>query len=197
MGFGIFLIGCNLFSTVSPTLPPQLTATVNRFPTLPPTSTSLPPIALTPRVTPTTLTTQPPNNPTTQPPTPTVISNQLSVTGHIVFTCFIDSFDNICLMDGDGKNSKRFTQTKATDFYPSLSPDGKMIAFSSRRTGNFEIYLMNADGSNPRAITQGLGSCFAPNFSPDGKKIAFVVADEKSVQHIYVMGADGDRKSVV
>ena len=94
-------------------------------------------------------------------------------------------------MDGDGKNSKRLTSTKATDFYPTLSPDGQTIAFSTRRTGNFEIYLMGIDGSNPRRLTQGLGSCFAPNYSPDGKKIVFVVADEKNVQHIYVMGADG------
>ncbi|MEK9162351.1 MAG: hypothetical protein AAB261_03545, partial [Chloroflexota bacterium] len=73
--FGFLILACNIFATVTPTLAPQPTPTTNRFPTLPPTSTSQPPIALTPRVT-----------PTTQPPTPTAISNQLSVNGHIVFT---------------------------------------------------------------------------------------------------------------
>lgn len=47
-----------------------------------------------------------------------------SPVGHIAFVCFIDGFDNICLMNGDGSNVQRLTTTMATDFYPSLSPDG-------------------------------------------------------------------------
>ena len=40
-----------------------------------------------------------------------------------------------------------------TDFYPSFSPDGSKIAFSSDRDGNYEIYVMNADGSNQTRLT--------------------------------------------
>jgi dipeptidyl aminopeptidase/acylaminoacyl peptidase len=33
---------------------------------------------------------------------------------------------------------------------PAWSPDGRKLAFVSRRDGNSEIYVMNADGGNRR-----------------------------------------------
>jgi TolB protein len=40
------------------------------------------------------------------------------------------------------------------DAAPAWSPDGRKIAFQTRRDGNFEVYVMNADGSNPVRITE-------------------------------------------
>src|SRR5690349_9132615 len=60
--------------------------------------------------------------------------------GLIVYACFIDGFDQICLMNADGSNQRRLTTTRATDFYPSLAPGGGSIVFSSRRGGAFDIY---------------------------------------------------------
>ena len=110
--------------------------------------------------------------------------------GRIVFVCFIDGFDNLCLMNADGSNVQRLTFTAATDFYPCLSPDGQQIAFSSRRDNNFEIYVMNTDGGDPRRLTQNAGSNFAPEFSPDGSRIVFVSA-RGGAQNIWVMNTDG------
>src|SRR3990170_710037 len=55
--------------------------------------------------------------------------------GRIVYTCSIDGFDQICLMDANGGNIMRLTNEAVTDFYASISPDGNEVVFSSKRSG--------------------------------------------------------------
>jgi Tol biopolymer transport system component len=93
--------------------------------------------------------------------------------GKIVYSCYFDGFDDICIMDADGSNQKRLTEVKATDFYASLTPDGSSILFSSRRLEGFQIYRMDLDGENLERLTDDLGSLYAPSMSPDGSTIVF------------------------
>ena len=47
---------------------------------------------------------------------------------------------------------------------PAWSPDGKWIAFQTRRDGNFEIYLMNPDGSMQTPLQPASGNDFWPSW---------------------------------
>ena len=53
-------------------------------------------------------------------------------------------------MNADGSGVTRLTYNDVNDLSPAWSPDGRRIAFSSDRDGNFEIYVMNAAGEPPR-----------------------------------------------
>jgi Tol biopolymer transport system component len=69
--------------------------------------------------------------------------------------------------------------TRLADGYgPSLSPDGRRIAFVSAPT---TIYVMNVDGTGRRSLISGL----LPAWSPDGSEIAFVSGD------FFVINAQG------
>jgi len=94
-------------------------------------------------------------------------------TGKIAFACYIKQIDQICLLNADGSGRIQLTNLKATTFYPSVSPDGQTIFFSSRDTGNFEIYSIGMDGNNLQKITNGIGSLYAPELSPNGEWIIF------------------------
>jgi Tol biopolymer transport system component len=59
-------------------------------------------------------------------------------------------------------------------FFPRWSPDGNRVAFSSRRTGNYEIWIINRDGSGLRQLTQSQGGHYSP-WSPDGTMIAYSI----------------------
>jgi tricorn protease len=60
--------------------------------------------------------------------------------------------------------------------YPSLSPDGKQVAYFSDRTGEYELFVRPADGSGTeRQVTHlGPGFRYKITWSPDGKRVVFV-----------------------
>ena len=55
---------------------------------------------------------------------------------------------------------------------PAWSPDGRLIAFASRRDGPSHIYVMRPNGGGVRRITSGPANDDRPSWAPDGRRIA-------------------------
>ena len=70
------------------------------------------------------------------------------------------------------------------------TPTQRLIAFTSDRDGNFEVYVMNADGTSQRLLTSNPAIDCCPVWSPDGLFIAFA-SDRDGNFEVYVMNADG------
>ena len=60
-------------------------------------------------------------------------------------------------MNADGSGLRNLTRNPTLDSSPAWSPDGRKIAFVSRRDGRYGIYVMNADGSGQRRLTRAAG----------------------------------------
>jgi TolB protein len=68
---------------------------------------------------------------------------------------------------------RRLTDNDSYDAEGSLSPDGRFICFTSKRTGNLNVYAMNADGSHVVPLVTAAGYNGGPFFSPDGKRLVY------------------------
>lgn len=80
---------------------------------------------------------------------------------------------DIYLQKVDGLSVTQLTSDQADDAYPTFSPDGKQIAFSSTRNGSWDIYVMDNDGGNITQVTSGPGQDLHPSFSPDGTRLIY------------------------
>jgi Tol biopolymer transport system component len=79
------------------------------------------------------------------------------------------------------------------DHSPSLSPDGRRVAFASERAeaGNLDIFVADLDGSNVVRVTSDPEIDTEPRWSPDGSQIVFARADGAGHWEIYSVRADG------
>src|ERR1700686_2214426 len=58
--------------------------------------------------------------------------------GKIVFSYLGD----LWIVHEDGSNPVRLTVHRARDVYPRFSPDGKWVAFSSSRYGDYDVFVI-------------------------------------------------------
>ena len=74
----------------------------------------------------------------------------------------------------DGSGRRRLTDDPAFDGWPAIAPDGRTIAFASRRGGDrFRLYLMAIDGAEPRLVPTPPGYHYTqPAWARDGRALA-------------------------
>jgi Tol biopolymer transport system component/tRNA A-37 threonylcarbamoyl transferase component Bud32 len=85
----------------------------------------------------------------------------------------------------------RLTEEQGAEQRPSLSPDGKTLAYVVGWSGRRDIWSRRVGGRNPANLTKDCAQDdYGPAFSPDGEKIAF--RSECEGGGIFVMGASGE-----
>jgi TolB protein len=113
----------------------------------------------------------------------------------------------IYVINSDGTNRVRLTNTLDDESNPSWSPDGTRLTFArnARATGTgsslennrSDIYVMDADGGNVTKIAD-VADDKSPSWSPDGARIAFSsFAADGSSSRIYTVHPDGTQLTAV
>ena len=103
----------------------------------------------------------------------------------------------IWVADRDGRNARALT----TEGFESLggiyegatrrwSPDGKWLAYVSRRTGRSDVWIVPVDSGAPRQLTRDIANDASPAWSPDGRSIAFG-SDRGRQPDIWIVAAAG------
>ncbi len=81
---------------------------------------------------------------------------------------------------------------------PSLSPDGKWLAYVSDRgnTGKWGIWIQRLDGSESRKLAE-CRVCSYPVFTPDGEKIIYACGSSPQETDLYLISAKGGESSLL
>jgi serine/threonine protein kinase/Tol biopolymer transport system component len=98
----------------------------------------------------------------------------------------------------DQQRETRFTFEPANEQSPVWSPDGSQIAFSSSRSGSFDIYVKSSSGAGDQELLFQSNNSKGPNdWSMDGRFILFTELDAKTNSDLWVLPLFGDRKPFV
>ncbi|MEM8739047.1 MAG: DPP IV N-terminal domain-containing protein [Planctomycetota bacterium] len=85
----------------------------------------------------------------------------------------------------------QLTTDPGNEVMPSLSPDGRQIAFASDRGGTWDLYLMNIDGGPAVKLTEDGAQNLHPSFSPDGRQLVYASRGTRSgVWELVVIDVD-------
>jgi Tol biopolymer transport system component len=92
-----------------------------------------------------------------------------------------------------GIGARQLTSGPGQNQYPAWSSDGRQIAFTSSRTGNYELWVMDADGSRQRQVTHPpIEGGSVPSWSPDNRHIVFsAMSGSPPHPEIWTVDADG------
>ncbi|HEY7412699.1 MAG TPA: S9 family peptidase [Vicinamibacteria bacterium] len=83
---------------------------------------------------------------------------------------------DLWLVPTAGGPARRLTFNKASDGSPAWSPDGRRLAFVSKRDGDpaAQLYVLAVDGGEAERVTEMPRDVSDPAWFPDGARIAFV-----------------------
>ncbi|WP_153556330.1 M20/M25/M40 family metallo-hydrolase [Roseimaritima sediminicola] len=109
------------------------------------------------------------------------------------------SMMEIYIMDADGSNVQRLTDSLGYDGGPFFSPDGQRICWRrfSEDGATAEIYTMRIDGSDQQRLTRLDAMSWAPFYHPSGDYLVFTTNLHGFGNfELYLVRADGQGKPV-
>lgn len=83
---------------------------------------------------------------------------------------------DIYLVSANGGMAVPLTIHEAHDMMPVWSHDGKYIAFTSDRYGNFDVFVLPVTGGSPQRLTFSSANDYPFDFSADNKTVIFASA---------------------
>ena len=100
-----------------------------------------------------------------------------------------------------GFAKKLLTGHESEDCWPALSPDGRKVAFASRRDGNYNVWVFDRDTGDIRMVSTHSEATIPRQWSSDGKTIVCVAARDNAgplrCSRILLLDATGEKPETI
>jgi TolB protein len=117
---------------------------------------------------------------------------QSLVGSRIVFVSDRTGSKEIWVMNWDGTDQRQVTKYGSITTFPSVSPDGRIVAFTTYATGYPAIQMFSLDTNRKLPFYNQRASMNAfVSFTPDSKQIVFSSTAAGGAAQLYLANADG------
>ena len=100
---------------------------------------------------------------------------------------------DLWMINADGTGRERLTNDQSQSDWPVMSPDSRLIVFSSRRGGSRQIWSMDSERRNLKQLTGGANECFMPKITADGQWVAYqtwIASTDWTIRKIPIDGGE-------
>ena len=115
----------------------------------------------------------------------------------ILFIEYYNGYTVLSMMDPGKENITPLVQVANSAYFLSLSPDGKLIAYTGRVNKHEAILVMNVDGSHQHTVKELSGAeafgDFSPGWAADSKRLVYASTDGQELYTINLDGSDNQK----
>jgi len=103
----------------------------------------------------------------------------------------LGAVEEIGILNLGEKEFQEITADGVDNFKPVWSPTGRYIAYTSNKSGNYDIWIISVKDKRERRLTRSSTYDGEPTWSPEGDEIAFV-STRSGAKEIWVISSAGD-----
>jgi Tol biopolymer transport system component/DNA-binding winged helix-turn-helix (wHTH) protein len=97
----------------------------------------------------------------------------ISIAGVAAILFFVSVFRQTAPAPKTQRKLWQLTFDPGLESEPAWSPDGRMIAYSSDRGGNFDLYVQPVGEGDPVRVTNSAAHDWQPDWAPEGNRLVF------------------------
>lgn len=109
---------------------------------------------------------------------------------HLAFLSKHEGNPELYVMNADGTDVQRLTETPFSESTPAWSPDGTRLVYAANPNDQWDVYILTLATGETRQLTNSPIPDRRPSWSPDGAFIAFGT-DSAQDGNVYRIAAEG------
>ncbi len=108
-----------------------------------------------------------------------------------------DLLGNVYEMPVEGGEARALTEGRSWNLFPRYSPDGTQIAFSSDRSGTYDVWVLDRNTRELHNISRAAENAYRPSWASDARSIYAGTSADGALAKLVAFSLSGGRQTLV